>query len=103
MVSCVTEHVYIQSEQHQPESRFPHTSTQSSLRNTEELEVLLLEYRNSIPDALSEDSLEVGTVGGVGVARREIRLADVGDGSGWIVEDGRPLLNLFKEVLRGDC
>ena len=50
-------------------------------------------------DALGKDGLEPWTKRRVGVACGEEGLADVGDRCCWVTEDGRPLLDLFIEVL----
>ena len=70
------------------------------LRKTEELEVLLLERRNRVPDTLREDGLETRAKGGVRVTGWQVRLADVRNGRGGVIEDGCPLLDLLEEVLR---
>lgn len=54
-------------------------------------------------DVLSEDRLEAGAECRVGVALREIRLADVRERCARVVKDGRPLLDLLVEVLWVKC
>lgn len=76
------------------------THVTPGLRDAQEFEVLLLEERNSVADVLGKDRLEVGAEGRVRVAGREVRLSHVCDGSGWVVEDSCPLLDLLPEVLR---
>ena len=71
-----------------------------TLRETEELQVLLLEERHRVPDALREDRLEVRAESRVRVARGEERLRHVRERRARVPKDGRPLLDLLKEVLR---
>ena len=70
------------------------------LCNAKELEVLCLESWDSVANTLSKNSLEAGTVRGVRVSGRKIALTDIGDWRRWVIEDGRPLLDLLEEVLR---
>lgn len=70
------------------------------LRDTEELEVLLLVERHGVADALGEDRLELGAERGVVVAAREAGRGRVRDGRARVPEHGRPLLHLLVEVLR---
>ncbi len=75
----------------------------SILRDTQELEVLLLKERHGVADTGSKDSLEVRTEGRVVVIAAEGRFSDVREGCRRVVEDGCPLLDLFEEVLRVEC
>lgn len=70
------------------------------LGEAEELEVLLLEERDSVPDALREDRLEVRAECRVRVARGEERLRHIRERRARVPEDSRPLLDLLEEVLR---
>ena len=71
-----------------------------TLRDTEELQVLLLKERHRVPDALREDRLEIRAKRRVRVSRREERLGHVRERRARIPEDSRPLFDLFKKVLR---
>ena len=77
----------------------PRSRPTAALRNAQELEVLLLEERDGVADALGEDRLEVGAVGRVRVATGQVGLGDVGDGVARVAEDRRPLLDLLEEIL----
>lgn len=72
----------------------------ATLGDPQELQVLLLEQRDRVANALGKNRLEVGAVRRVRVPAREIRLGHVRDGRAGVPEDGRPLLDRLVEVLR---